>query len=527
MAESNQINLSELLPVGATLQMGKYSIERHLASGGFGNTYVVMNTKFDERMAMKEFFMRGVSERNNHNTVSVSNSANRLSFKGQREKFNKEARRLRKLHNEHIVQVHDLFDENETSYYVMDYVDGESLSQRLKRKGKPLAETEALDVFNQVLDALDTVHSQGIWHLDLKPSNIMVDVNGVVKVIDFGASKQMSAGDGYTTTTTAMCYTPGYAPPEQIDQKMELIGPWTDLYALGGTLYTLLTHNHPPTVSELQDDDAFQYPSSVSERTRQLVQWMMTLRRASRPQSVQQVKDFLADKVEAPVKPASVAAAVFDESTVLGGTEEPQQSKKAKKTKISQNSQDSHKSQSSQNSQDSHGSNDAQDSPRSPWLSPKVIGGAVAGLAVAFLVWWLIGSGSKNKSPENVSASATATEQVSVAPENVVTNSYFNSVLGESSYTGPVDEQGQPHGIGEASFSDGRLYKGPFVHGKMEGDDVTFTYDNGDTFNGSFKNNQFLKGRYTIKADGSYFDGTFKNGQPDKGQWYSKSGTPL
>ncbi len=247
-----------MLSVNATLQMGKYRVEKCLASGGFGNTYVVINTKFDERMAMKEFFMRGISERHDHNTVSVSNSANQQSFDSQRDKFNKEARRLRKLHNEHIVQVHDLFDENDTSYYVMDYVDGESFSQRLKRTKQPLSEAEALSVLNQVLDALDTVHAQGIWHLDLKPGNVMVDSQGVVKVIDFGASKQLTAGEGYTTTTTAMCYTPGYAPPEQIDQKMELIGPWTDLYALGGTLYTLLSCKQPPTVSELQDDDAFQ-----------------------------------------------------------------------------------------------------------------------------------------------------------------------------------------------------------------------------------------------------------------------------
>ena len=386
-----------MLPVGATLQMGKYRVEKCLASGGFGNTYVVMNTKFDERMAMKEFFMRGVSERNDHNTVTVSNSDNRLCFNGQCEKFNKEARRLRKLHNEHIVQVHDLFDENETSYYVMDYVDGESLSQRLKRTGKPLSEAEALDVFNQILDALDSVHSQGIWHLDLKPSNIMVDVNGVVKVIDFGASKQMSADDGYTTTNT-MCYTPGYAPPEQIDQKMELIGPWTDLYALGAMLYKLLTGKQPPAVSELDDKDSFIYPDGVSERTRQLVQWMMTLRRAGRPQSVQQVKDFLAGKVEAPVKQPSTASASFDESTVLGGAEEPQQSKKAKKSQISQNSQDSRKSQTSQSSQkvlDSQSSNDVQDpllSIKSDkklwWKSGKVLGIGIAAVALLCGVIW-------------------------------------------------------------------------------------------------------------------------------------------
>ncbi|MBQ3960584.1 MAG: serine/threonine protein kinase, partial [Muribaculaceae bacterium] len=237
--------------MGTMLQMGKYRIERCLASGGFGNTYVVMNIMFEKRMAMKEFFMRGVSERDENSTVSVSNATNQASFDGQRKKFKKEAQRLNNLHNTHIVQVHDLFDENGTTYYVMDYIDGESLSQRLKRTGKPLSEAETLKVLDQVLDALEAVHSQGIWHLDLKPGNVMMDADGTAKLIDFGASKQMNASDGYTTTTTAMCYTPGYAPLEQIDQKMELIGPWTDLYALGGTLYSLLTCKQPPTVSEL------------------------------------------------------------------------------------------------------------------------------------------------------------------------------------------------------------------------------------------------------------------------------------
>ena len=518
MSEQNQINHNEMLPVGATLQMGKYRVEKCLASGGFGNTYVVINTKFDERMAMKEFFMRGVSERHDHNTVSVSNAANQQSFDSQRDKFNKEARRLRKLHNQHIVQVHDLFDENDTSYYVMDYVDGESLSQRLKRTNRPLGEDEALGVLDQVLDALDAVHAQGIWHLDLKPGNVMVDSQGVVKVIDFGASKQLTAGQGYTTTTTAMCYTPGYAPPEQIDQKMELIGPWTDIYALGGTLYTLLTSKQPPTVSELQDDDAFQYPAGVSERTRRLVQWMMTLRRTSRPQSVQQVRDFLAGNREAPVKQAPVAES-FDESTMLGGNEEPQQPKKSKKSKNSHISQDSQDSQDSPNPK-----------PHSPLLSPKVIAAAVAALVVVGIVILLVsksGKGGDTLDVDSVAVINAANGEVQDSTAFYAEGIYFKSALGVCSYTGAIDGNNQPNGYGEASFSDGRLYKGPFVHGKMEGDNVTFIYDNGDSFNGSFKDNQFLKGRYTIKADGSYFDGTFKNGQPDKGQWYSKSGTPF
>ena len=293
MTEKMDMDHSGMLAVGDTLQMGKYRIERQLASGGFGNTYVVLNTYFNERYAMKEFFMKGLSGRGADSSVSVSEPS-RPTFEEQRKKFMKEAQRLRGLHNEHVVAVHDLFEENGTSYYVMDFVDGESLSQRLKRTGKPLVESEALRVLDQVLDALGTVHEQGIWHLDLKPGNIMLDSQGTVRLIDFGASKQMNFGEGYTSTSTAMCYTPGYAPGEQIDQNLKRIGPWTDLYALGATLYKLVTLNEPPILSELDEPDAFVYPASVSPGVRDLVQWMMSRRVSSRPQSVQQVRDRLA-----------------------------------------------------------------------------------------------------------------------------------------------------------------------------------------------------------------------------------------
>jgi len=110
-----------MLKVGTILH-GTYRIDSYLSSGGFGNTYVATNIEFDERVAIKEFFMRGVTQRDeNQTTVSVSNSENTNSFFEQREKFKKEARRIRQLHNEHIVAFHDLFEENGTAYYVMDY----------------------------------------------------------------------------------------------------------------------------------------------------------------------------------------------------------------------------------------------------------------------------------------------------------------------------------------------------------------------------------------------------------------------
>ena len=145
--------------------------------------------------------MKGISERDETTSaVSVSNSDNIHQFEEQREKFKKEARRLRKMKNRHIVKVHDLFEENGTAYYVMDYIDGESLSERQKCKGV-MSEYEARKILLQILDALDEVHDNEIWHLDLKPGNIMLGIDGNVYLIDFGASKQLHADGNFTTST--------------------------------------------------------------------------------------------------------------------------------------------------------------------------------------------------------------------------------------------------------------------------------------------------------------------------------------
>ena len=291
------INEDAMLPVGTMLQGGKYRIDRYLSSGGFGNTYVATNMEFEEQVAIKEFFMRGISERNGDSvSVSVSNKTNVEPFNSQNEKFRKEARRLRKLRNPHIVAVHDLFEENGTAYYEMDLVKGESLSERLKRTGQPLGETEVRSILEQVLDALSVVHEQGLYHLDLKPANIMVDQTGRALLIDFGASKQMQTGDGLSvSTSSALAFTPGYAPLEQTELNIKAFGPWTDLYALGATLYKLLTNLTPPSASEiLMMTTPLLFPTPVSARMQQLIGWMMQPRLDERPQSVEAVKQFLA-----------------------------------------------------------------------------------------------------------------------------------------------------------------------------------------------------------------------------------------
>lgn len=286
-----------MLQVGTILH-GTYKIESYLASGGFGNTYLAKNIEFDETYAIKEFFVKGVCQRDgNSTTISVSNAENTNSFEQQREKFKKEARRLRSLSNPHIVKVYDLFEENGTAYYVMDYVDGVNLSVRLKRTNVPLAESEVRNYLNQILDGLEAIHNKGMFHLDIKPANIMVDSHDVVKLIDFGASKQQSTVGG-ATMSTGISYTNGYAPSEQIAQSYDKFGPWTDFYALGATMYKLLANQDPPSVSDLSEDEtedkhlALPMPN-VSEEMKKLVVWMMQVNRLKRPKDVGEIKKLL------------------------------------------------------------------------------------------------------------------------------------------------------------------------------------------------------------------------------------------
>ena len=289
------INIQSMLRVGTILR-GIYRIDRYLSSGGFGNTYVATNIEFDERVAIKEFFMKGVTQRDaNQTTVSVSNSENTDSFLAQKEKFKKEARRLRKLDNEHIVKVHDLFEENGTAYYVMDYIDGMNLAERLKQTGRPMTESELRLILPQILDALKSVHDEGMWHLDLKPANIMVDKAGNVKLIDFGSSKQLNAQKGGATTSTAITYTNGYAPLEQMGQNYDKFGPWTDIYALGATFYNLLTNEKPPLPTDIYDDTsedkhiALPFHGGVSQEMKSMILMMLNTDRTKRPQSVDEI----------------------------------------------------------------------------------------------------------------------------------------------------------------------------------------------------------------------------------------------
>ena len=284
---------SNILPIGSQLRGGDYTIERHLGSGGFGNTYVVRN-RLDKQLALKEFFLKDVCVRNDGD-VTASTPSGKANFETYRKKFEKEARRLSQIDNQHVVKVHDLFYENGTTYYTMDFIDGQSLKERMDKMGRPFTEKEMMQILSQILDALKSVHDAGIWHLDLKPANIMVDKSDKVKLIDFGASKQLNAQKGGATTSTAICYTNGYAPREQMEQNYDKFGPWTDIYALGATLYNLLTNRRPPLPSDIDDDEtenkrkALPFPATTSASMRQLVLRMLNTNRSRRPQNIDEI----------------------------------------------------------------------------------------------------------------------------------------------------------------------------------------------------------------------------------------------
>ena len=480
-----------------TILRGIYRIDSYLSSGGFGNTYVATNIEFDEQVAIKEFFMKGVTQRDgNQTTVSVSNSENKNSFLEQREKFKKEARRIRQLKNEHIVTVHDLFDENGTSYYVMDYVDGENLAERLKRTGHAMTESEVRLILPQILDALKAVHEAGIWHLDLKPANIMMDKDGKVKLIDFGASKQLNAQKGGATTGTAVSYTNGYAPREQMEQNFDKFGPWTDIYALGATLYTLLTNKRPPLPTDIDDDIsedkhlALPLPKDISGQMKNLVLWMLKTNRQFRPQSIIELNNNLSSSVPMPTQQAK------DDTDITIISTSDYSDKENEKVV------------------ESHSI------PKAKSSSRKTIRNRIIFFSLAFLVALIVNV------PYFISKNKVVSEKNGIIQNAHVTNLEYETKIGVCNYSGPVNDDNVPDGLGEAFFNDGRYYKGNFENGVMTGE-ATFKYGNGDTFVGTFRNNGFYEGKYTIKEDGSYFQGIFSNGQPARGDWYDKNGKVL
>ena len=491
------------LKIGTTLQNGTYRILKVLGQGSFGITYLAKaklrtqgnlgSMNVEAQVAIKEFFMSEVNSRRSDSS-SVEGSSGSV-FANYRKKFKKEAENLSKLSHSNIVKVVDVFDENNTTYYVMEFIEGKNLDDYIKQN-ECLPEPETISIIKEVGNALEYMHSRKMLHLDIKPKNIMRKPDGTIYLIDFGLSKQFTDNGEPESSTSIGLGTPGYAPIEQSSYKQDGTFPATlDVYALGATMFKMLTGKRPPEATIILNEG---FPSvelsnkGISDNTIYTIKAAMTSIKKERYQTIKAfVENLSKDDIE--------------DVTII---EQP-----------------------SQNPESIHSTNPSpKPKSKSKWIWNAAI---FLVLIVASILWKVY------PIPKEISEGEIITDSIgnNLASINHVEKMKWKSPLGEAVYTGDVEQDSVPgstklipHGRGVAKITKGKysgnVYDGDFEWGKMHGK-ATYTLKNGDVFVGTFVNGEYAKGRYTVKSTGQYFEGTFKNGQPDKGNFYDKNGTSI
>ncbi|MUG96849.1 protein kinase [Scytonema sp. UIC 10036] len=285
----------ELLSPGTRLVGGTYIINKVLGQGGFGITYLANDSKLQRSVAIKELFPRMFVTRQGKQ-VSLRSSTQPSDYEYLKKRFIEEAHALSRFNHPGIVNVYAVFEENNTAYITMEFLNGKTLQKLVKEQGK-LPEKQAIAYIEKIGEALTIVHQANLLHRDIKPDNIIVTDNGRVVLIDFGAARAFVADK--TQQMTAI-YTDGYAPLEQYASKART-GPYTDIYALGATLYYLLTGKEP--VSSPNRNCGVELPSvrklnpEVSDTVAHVVMQAMEMKYEQRPQSV---RDFLSKLVAKP-----------------------------------------------------------------------------------------------------------------------------------------------------------------------------------------------------------------------------------
>ena len=274
------------LQPNTTLQGGKYKIEKVLGQGGFGITYLATQISLNRKVAIKEFFMKDFCSRNETTcTISAPSTGSSKLVEQYRKKFIKEARNLARLSHPNIINVIDVFEENDTVYYVMPYFAGGSLQDYVKMHGV-LSEQEAMNYVKQIASALKYMHEeQHICHYDVKPANILLDDKGQAVLIDFGISKNYDA-EGQETTTTPIGVSDGYAPIEQYQQNVEEFSPVSDVYALGATLYFLLHGERPVSAIQRASGTVLLLSKKLSQNVKCIINASLKISKQERAKSV-------------------------------------------------------------------------------------------------------------------------------------------------------------------------------------------------------------------------------------------------
>src|SRR5579859_4191593 len=286
------------LAIGHRLQ--EYIVGRLLGHGGFGLTYLAQDTNLNSLVAIKEFLPQEFAMRNADNSVVPKSEYDAESYSWGLERFKEEARALARFKHPNIVRVSRLLEANSTAYMVMDFEPGMTLSQYLKRHGPTLDEGKLLGLFLPVLDGLEALHRLQLVHRDIKPSNIYVRAYGGPMLIDFGAVRQAIGAQSRNLTSLV---TPGYAPIEQYSADGRQ-GAWSDLYAVGATLYYCMFGHAPADAARrsaaISDgaEDPFSSASSrgkeqYSRELLECIDWTLQFRVRDRPQNAHEVRERL------------------------------------------------------------------------------------------------------------------------------------------------------------------------------------------------------------------------------------------
>ena len=249
----------ERLEMGYRLN-GRYRVCRSLGQGGFGITYLAEDELLGQKIVIKEYFPAAFARRTEDGSIRIMEETDRAAFTEGRNRFLREARILTSLLDvPGVVKAWNYFQENQTAYLVMEYVQGISLRSWLEQNGEVPSFDEALEMLRPVVLALANIHKKGLLHRDITPDNLMVGANGTVKLLDFGSARSYLREKDSEMTQTVLLKS-GYAPPEQYDGK-SVQGPWTDIYALSATLYEMITGCMPEDALQRQIRDELLEPS--------------------------------------------------------------------------------------------------------------------------------------------------------------------------------------------------------------------------------------------------------------------------
>lgn len=241
--------------------IGRYVIQEVLGQGGFGITYLGIDKLYGNKVAIKEYYPQKIAMRKAQyeDVVTVSSIEEKNNYDKGKKRFLDEAQVMARFNkNEGIVKILDFFEANNTAYIVMEYLEGMTLKQYLGKYGV-LQFRNLIEMMLPLLEALIEIHSQGLIHRDISPDNIMVQHNGKLKLMDFGAARDYTESGNKSLT---VILKPGYAPPEQY-QTHGVQGPWTDIYALCATIYKCLTGITPPDAIARVMDDKFKEPDQL------------------------------------------------------------------------------------------------------------------------------------------------------------------------------------------------------------------------------------------------------------------------